>query len=210
MNNNSTRRIIVKSGRGEYEEKKSRFIGQAFAISSSSEAEEIIERISKEYWDARHNCYAYVLGERNEITRCSDNGEPSGTAGRPILDVLTTSGLSDALIIVTRYFGGTLLGTGGLVRAYTAAAKASLEDADVAELKIGVILQVTIAYSFLDKIQHSLSQMGLELSNPVYGADVSFDVTVTTDKADELEKTITGITGGRAMIVKGKEDYYPV
>ena len=108
-------KIITKDGTGEIVEKKSRFIAHVFGVKSVSEAEEKIAEISKKYWDARHNCYGYVIGKNSENTRCSDNGEPSGTAGKPILEVITGAGLTDTLIIVTRYFGGVLLGTGGLV-----------------------------------------------------------------------------------------------
>ena len=106
--------ITTGEGSGEIVEKKSRFIADVFPVHSTQEAEEAIARVRKQYWDARHHCYAFSIGSRGENTRCSDDGEPSGTAGKPILEVLTGAGLTDTLIIVTRYFGGTLLGTGGL------------------------------------------------------------------------------------------------
>ena len=119
--------IVVKEGaEGIYEEKKSRFIAKVYKTDNESEAGSYIEEARKKYWDARHNCYAYVIGNNNEITRCSDDGEPSGTAGKPILEVITRMGVHNCLIIVTRYFGGTLLGTGGLVRAYTDASVSSI------------------------------------------------------------------------------------
>ena len=111
--------MITKDGCGEIVEKKSRFIGQVFRVETVQEAEEKIAMVSKKYWDARHNCYAYVIGSGSEISKCSDNGEPSGTAGKPILEVINGSGITNILIVVTRYFGGVLLGTGGLGRAYT-------------------------------------------------------------------------------------------
>ena len=109
---------IYEGGSDEVVEKKSRFIATVFPVKTEEEAVAIIEETKKKYWDARHNCFAYVIGSKNELQRFSDDGEPSGTAGKPILDVLTGEGVHNALIIVTRYFGGTLLGTGGLVRAY--------------------------------------------------------------------------------------------
>ncbi len=118
--------ILYQGGQGEYTEKKSRFIASIFPVQSEEEALENIARIRKEHYDARHNCFAYVIGDNNETERCSDDGEPSGTAGRPILDVLTGNGIHNAAAVVTRYFGGTLLGTGGLVRSYTAAVKDAL------------------------------------------------------------------------------------
>ena len=120
-------KIIYQGGEGEIVEKKSRFIASCIPVKSEEEALGFIESVRKKYWDARHHCYAYVLGERNELMRCSDDGEPQGTAGKPMLDVLLGAGVHDALVIVTRYFGGVLLGTGGLVRAYSGAARAGTE-----------------------------------------------------------------------------------
>ena len=114
---------LYKGGIGEYEEKKSRFIATLEPVSSEEEAAAFIAAIKKKYWDARHNCSAYIIGDDGRKTRCSDDGEPSGTAGRPMLDVLAGEKITNACVVVTRYFGGTLLGTGGLVRAYSAAVK---------------------------------------------------------------------------------------
>ena len=119
-------RIVYRGGTGEITEKKSRFIADIRPVSTEEEALAFIEEIRKKYWDARHHCYAYILGERGQQSRCSDDGEPSQTAGRPMLDVLTGEGLTDVCAVVTRYFGGTLLGTGGLVRAYSGAVKEGL------------------------------------------------------------------------------------
>ena len=117
-------RAVFQGGRGEIVEKKSRFIAHVQAVETVEEAQEFIEAVKKKYWDARHNCSAFSVGEQNPLTRCSDDGEPGGTAGKPILEVIQGSGICNIAIVVTRYFGGTLLGTGGLVRAYTEAAKA--------------------------------------------------------------------------------------
>ena len=118
-------RVLLSGGEGEYVEKKSRFIATLRACESEEEAVRFIEEMKKKYWDARHNCSAFVIGSRAELTRCSDDGEPSGTAGRPMLEVLTGEGIRNAAVVVTRYFGGVLLGTGGLVRAYTQADRKS-------------------------------------------------------------------------------------
>ena len=131
MSTPNSYKIITKEGNGEIVEKKSRFIANVFYVEDQKQAEEKIAEISKKYWDARHNCYAYVIGVNSENTKCSDNGEPSGTAGKPILEVITGAGLTNVLIIVTRYFGGVLLGTGGLVRAYTAAAQAGIAASEI-------------------------------------------------------------------------------
>ncbi len=117
------RKILYKGGEGEIVEKKSRFIATLRPIASEEEAAQFLAEIRKKYWDARHHCSAFVLGERGDLTRCSDDGEPSGTAGRPMLDVLTGEGLTGCMAVVTRYFGGTLLDTGGQVRAYGGAVR---------------------------------------------------------------------------------------
>ena len=120
--------IILKNGSGEIEEKKSRFICHIFKIKSEEEAEEYITAVKKKYWDARHNCWAYSIGEKQPALRCSDDGEPSGTAGKPMLEVLTGQELHNVVAVVTRYFGGTLLGTGGLIRAYTKSTQEGIKD----------------------------------------------------------------------------------
>ena len=124
-------KILYEGGIGELEEKKSRFIASTLPIASQEEALEFIEKKKKQYWDARHNCYAYVLGDHHEIQRFSDDGEPGGTAGKPMLDVLLGENIHNMVVVVTRYFGGTLLGTGGLVRAYSGAAKEGLANSVV-------------------------------------------------------------------------------
>ena len=116
-------RTVYEGGRGEIVEKKSRFIATVRPVKKEEEALAFIEEMRKKYWDATHNCFAYVIGERREIMRCSDDGEPGGTAGKPMLDVLLGEKLYNTAVVVTRYFGGTLLGTGGLVRAYSKAAQ---------------------------------------------------------------------------------------
>ncbi len=130
-----------------FRSKKSRFIANVVPVSSEEEAEEFIESMKKKYWDARHNCYAYIIGERGEIKRFSDDGEPGGTAGKPILEVLAGEGITNAAIVVTRYFGGTLLGTGGLVRAYGAAAKEGLSASAVINKIPGMRLSITTDYT---------------------------------------------------------------
>ncbi|SEQ10981.1 YigZ family protein [Butyrivibrio sp. TB] len=203
-------KIIVEGGEEEIEIKKSRFIGQAYPIESASDAEEIIKTVEKKYWDARHNCYAYILGEGSEVQRFSDNGEPSGTAGKPILEVLQGAGLTNTLIIVTRYFGGTLLGTGGLVRAYTQASQAAIAASKSAVMTYGQKITFNIGYDMVDKIQHAFTQMGIALENPVYGADVSYDIVVSAGNIDMVIDKITQITSARAVITEGEKGYYPI
>ncbi|MBQ1459199.1 YigZ family protein [Butyrivibrio fibrisolvens] len=208
--NEKTYKIIVEGGSDEIEIKKSRFIGQAYPIQSAQDAETIIKSVEKKYWDARHNCYAYILGEGSEVQRFSDNGEPSGTAGKPILEVLQGAGLTNTLIIVTRYFGGTLLGTGGLVRAYTQASQAAIAASKTAVMTYGQKITFNIGYDMVDKIQHAFGQMGIELGNPVYGADVSYDIVVSAGNIDNVIDKITQITSARAVITEGEKGYYPI
>ena len=144
---------IKGTGTGEYVEKKSRFLGLALHVESEEEAAAHLERIRKQYYDARHNCYAWIIGEQKEKIRSSDDGEPSGTAGQPILKVLEGSGCTNIMIIVTRYFGGTLLGTGGLVRAYTAASQDALDHAVTALVLPAKKVSVSCSYTDLARIE---------------------------------------------------------
>ena len=147
-------RCVLEGGCGEIVEKKSRFLATVRPVETEEEASAFIEEMKKKYWDATHNCSAFVIGRRGEITRCSDDGEPSGTAGRPMLEVLLKEGICNTAVVVTRYFGGTLLGTGGLVRAYGAAVKEGLKHSGVVTMRYGTRLQVTVNYPDVGRIQH--------------------------------------------------------
>lgn len=196
-------RILKEGGSGEYEEKKSRFIATLRPVKSEEEAAAFIAETKKKYWDARHNCSAYIVGKRGEITRCSDDGEPSGTAGRPMLEVLTGSGVTNAAVVVTRYFGGTLLGTGGLVRAYTQAVKAGLENSVIGTVTEGVELEVIADYNDAEKVKYLLSQKNIEPVKTEYSADVTMQLEVRADMADTIEKEIIEATAGRCLITRG-------
>ena len=196
-------RILKEGGSGEYEEKKSRFIATLRPVKSEEEAAAFIAETKKKYWDARHNCSAYIIGKRGEITRCSDDGEPSGTAGRPMLEVLTGSGVTNAAVVVTRYFGGTLLGTGGLVRAYTQAVKSGLDNSVIGTVTEGVELEVIADYNDAEKVKYLLSQKNIEPVKTEYSADVTLILQVPSDDADSIEKEITETTAGRCLITKG-------
>ena len=149
---------VYEGNEAEITEKKSRFIATVRPARSEEDALVFIESMRKKYWDASHNCFAYVVGERCELQRCSDDGEPGGTAGRPMLDVLIGEGLHDTAVVVTRYFGGTLLGTGGLVRAYQSATKAGIEASTVITKRAGRKWKLTTDYAGLGKIQYILGQ----------------------------------------------------
>ncbi len=196
-------KILTRGGTGEYEEKKSRFIATLKPVTSEEEAAAFIAEIKKKYWDARHNCSAYIIGKRGELTRCSDDGEPSGTAGRPMLEVLTGSGVTNAAVVVTRYFGGTLLGTGGLVRAYTQAVKAGLDNSELGIVTEGFELEVIADYNDAEKIRYLLEQKGIKPVNTEYAADVTLLLNVALEAADNIEKELAEATAGRCLITRG-------
>lgn len=193
-------KILYEGGVGELEEKKSRFIATTLPISSQEEALEFIEQMKKKYWDARHNCYAYVLGDRHEIQRFSDDGEPGGTAGKPMLDVLLGEDIHNMAVVVTRYFGGTLLGTGGLVRAYSGAAKEGLAHSVILEKSSGKKLLLTTNYSDLGKVQYLLLENSIPILSEDYGAAVNFEVLVPSEEESKLKELLTDGTNGRIEI----------
>lgn len=203
-------KVLEKGGEGEIVEKKSRFIATLAPVDSEEKATAFIESIKKKYWDARHNCSAFVLGERAQITRCSDDGEPSGTAGKPMLEVLLGAGVRNAAVVVTRYFGGTLLGTGGLVRAYTQAVQAGLENCRVARMQYGCELGIRTDYNGIGKIQYLLGQRGLEIKSSEYTDIVTLKLEVPFEECGALCKELTEATAGRAKIEELGKRYIAV
>lgn len=191
----------------EIVEKKSRFIATVKPVSSEEDALEFIAGLKKKYWDATHNVFAYQIGERNEIQRQSDDGEPSGTAGLPVLDVLRGEDIKDTVIVVTRYFGGTLLGTGGLVRAYQRAAKEGVLAAKVIEKILYRYVFVTVDYNSSGKIQYETLQNGHIIYDTEYTDKVKFTVLCEADSADGFVKRITDISSALAFIDLGAEVY---
>ena len=198
--NNSFYKIVYKPGTGEIVEKKSRFISNVYNIENEEEVSTYISAIKKKYWDARHNCYAFVLGDNNQIQRCSDDGEPNGTAGKPILEVLLRSEIHNCIIIVTRYFGGTLLGTGGLVRAYGIAAKIGLENSTILEKRFGNILKIVTDYNGLGKVQYITGQMELDILEIVYSDIVSITIVISVDIMNEFENKVTEALAGKVVL----------
>jgi len=201
-------RVLIEGGRGEIVEKKSRFIATLQSCGTEGEAVEFIEAIKKKYWDARHNCYAYVVGGRGELVRCSDDGEPGGTAGRPMLEVLTGEGLRNVAVVVTRYFGGVLLGTGGLARAYTQAVKEGLKHCSVGRMRYGYEIKIVTDYNGIGKILYLLGNAGLEPLSADYGERVLLGLTVPAGKLEALQKAMMDATNGKVEIEKGDGIYY--
>lgn len=200
-------RVLLAGGEGEYVEKKSRFIATLQKCESEEEAARFIETTRKRYWDARHNCYAYVIGEKAQLTRCSDDGEPSGTAGRPILEVLTGEGIRNVTAVVTRYFGGVLLGTGGLVRAYTQAVKEGLKNCTVGRMRQGYGAQTTADYTDVGKILYLLKDRGIEPLSAEYGEKAVLRLQFPTEILGALQKELADATSGRARL-EGLEEIY--
>lgn len=201
-------KTILQGGQGEVIEKKSRFIATVRLTETEEEALAFIEEMKKKYWDATHNCSAYVIGERREYTRCSDDGEPSGTAGRPMLDVLLGEGLYNTTVVVTRYFGGTLLGTGGLVRAYSKSVQEGLRNCKVIEKIHGTLLEVTTDYTGVGKIQYIAGEKGIPIMDSQYTDKVVLKLLTAAGQTDEIIKAVTEATSGRAKMKKEKELYF--
>lgn len=193
---------------GEYEEKKSRFIGEIFPIKTEEEAQEYIAAIRKKYYDARHHCYAYVLGDNYETVKQSDDGEPSQTAGMPILNVLKGAEIHDALLVVTRYFGGTLLGTGGLVRSYTNASKAAIDNATVLSAVEGFKATAEIPYTLVGKIKYFTETKGITEAEAEYGNNVKMTWLVPENLLSEFQNQIQEMSGGSIILAIDKHRWY--
>lgn len=197
-------KILYQGGSGEIVEKKSRFIATLEKIETEEEALAFIAKMKKQYWDARHNCYAFVAGKNQELQRCSDDGEPNGTAGRPMLDVLLREELHNMAVVVTRYFGGTLLGTGGLVRAYQKAVQEGLKNSIIIEKMLGRILTIETDYNGIGKIQYILAQQQISTLESSYTDKVEIKVMVPVDKLEALRESITEGTNGAACFQVGE------
>lgn len=205
MSENTISLYVYKGGQGEITEKKSRFIATVRPVESEDEAVSFINETKKKYWDARHNCSAFVIGKRQELTRCSDDGEPAGTAGRPMLDVLLKENIHNAAVVVTRYFGGVLLGTGGLVRAYQQATKAGLAASEIIEKKDGAVLFIRTDYTGIGRLQYLFAQERITVMDTAYEADVLVKAVIPENDKKRIEKTIIEQTNGTAKLEWGDE-----
>ena len=202
-------KTIDCGGTGEIVEKKSRFIADVFEVTSEEEAAEYVEKIKKQYWDARHHCWAYVLhADQQPQERFSDDGEPSGTAGKPILEVIRGAKLENVLVVVTRYFGGTLLGTGGLVRAYTSATREGLNDSGIITKIYGVKLKIRTDYTGLGKIQYILAQRGIPVLDTQYADAVELTALASQEEEQRVIHEIIEGTNGRGEIERTCECWF--
>ena len=192
--------IIDEPGSGEIVEKKSRFIGYASPAKTVEEAEAFINGIKKKHYDARHNCFAYVIGGNADAVKYSDDGEPQGTAGRPILSVITGMQLTDCVVVVTRYFGGTLLGTGGLVRAYTDAAKAAVAAAHIKEVKKRIVVGLIIEYKDMGKLKNMISECEAEITDTEFTDKINISIMLPEADKELFEKKLTELLNGNVTM----------
>ena len=197
-------KVLIGSGSAEITEKKSRFIATAYEVHTEEEALAQLEQLRKQYWDARHNCYAYVIGKNSELTRFSDDKEPQGTAGKPILNVLTGAGLKNTLIVVTRYFGGILLGTGGLVRAYTGASAKVVEELTAAgkilEVQDGLRVSFTCEYKHIGRIENLFSGPEIYALKKEYGEKAVYEAAVPAGSLNTFSKSLLDATDGQSAL----------
>ena len=201
-------KTVYEGGEGEIVEKKSRFIATVIPCEDEETALQFIEATKKKYWDARHNCSAYTIGLNHELERCSDDGEPQKTAGRPMLDVLLNEGIHNVCVVVTRYFGGILLGTGGLVRAYQSATKAGLENSTIITKQFGRKIQIVTDYNGIGKIQYIVASAGYTMLSTDYTDVVIAYVLVKPSEQENLIKKVTEATSGRADISVEEELWF--
>ena len=192
----------------EFVERRSRFIGYIKPVTTEEQALEFINSIRSKHWDATHNVYAYVLRERNTC-RYSDDNEPQGTAGMPVLDVIRKSGLTDVCIVVTRYFGGILLGGGGLVRAYSHSASLATEAAGVIYMRGCAICSLDCTYNQYGKLQSLIPEMGGIVDNADFADKVNISFHIPSEDLQGLRKKVTDATSGTVEIISEEEKYYP-
>ena len=186
-------KTIRNAAQDEFVEKRSRFIGHALPVKTEEEALAFIAEMKSKYWDASHNVYAYILREGG-IQRFSDDGEPQGTAGIPTLDVLRKEGLTDLVVVVTRYFGGILLGGGGLVRAYSHGAKIAVDAAGIMQMREGYIVKLQFDYSLYGKITYMIPNYHVQIQDTDFGADITMRFLIAAELYEKFEKELTDLT----------------
>ena len=191
---------VYRGGSGEIVEKKSRFIAEVFPVTSEEEAMQYLEEARKRYWDARHHCWAYVLGRNPSAERMSDDGEPAGTAGKPILEVIRGRQITDVLVIVTRYFGGTLLGTGGLVKAYGDAVREVLRTVETEEIVRRTGFSILTGYEFYDRIRRALPSYDISGLEEDFGEGIRIRGEIAETQKEAFDELFSSLTMGRASL----------
>jgi uncharacterized YigZ family protein len=202
-------KTVYQYGQAEIIEKKSRFIASVKPVTTEQEAVDFINELKSKYWDAAHNVYAYVIGNNN-IQRYSDDGEPAGTAGIPTLEVIKKEQLQDVVVVVTRYFGGTLLGAGGLVRAYGRSAKEGLVAAGIIYMRLCDNIKIKTDYTLLGKIQNEIVNSGHIIDGTIYQEDVTLFVLVNAQQSEQFIQNMIDITNGRVNISKVATKYIAI
>lgn len=197
-------RVLLEGGQGEYEEKRSRFIATLRPCEREEEAVRFIEEMKKRYWDARHNCWAYRVGPKGELARCGDDGEPGGSAGRPMLETLIGQDVGNAAVVVSRYFGGVLLGTGGLARAYARAVQEGLLHCRLGRMRLGREVEVETDYDSVGKVLYLLRSAGIEPVFCKYEDKVTLGLRLGQSQEEALLGRIADATAGRARVRRGK------
>ncbi len=205
---NEPYKILVSGGTAETELKKSRFIAHVFPVNTEEEAAGAVSSMKKKYYDARHNCYAYILGKDADRVKFSDDGEPSQTAGLPIYNVLKESGIRNACVVVTRYFGGTLLGAGPLARMYAEATKLGLEASETAMMRYGIEFGIKTDYSDGERIRRYLEGDNIEVVNITYSDKMEFLAKTGFEAFEKIREDIVSLSSSRAEIFKEKEAYF--
>ncbi|KHL12508.1 putative YigZ family protein [Mumia flava] len=196
-------------GESVVEDRGSRFVGRVRRVETEDEARAVIAAARAQHPDARHHCTAFVLGPEGALRRSNDDGEPGGTAGAPMLDVLDKRGVRDVVAVVTRWFGGTLLGAGGLVRAYGEATSRALDDAGVLRRERQVLVRVRVGHADAGRLEHELRSGGVAVRGVTYGADASFEVAVAPGRVDALDAQVAALTAGTAALEVGDEVWAP-
>ena len=199
---------IKDESMAEFVEKKSTFIGHGKRVESEEEAKEFIRKIKGMHKEARHNVYAYMIGENRGIQRCSDDGEPQGTGGIPMLEVLKKNNITDVIVVVTRYFGGVLLGTGGLARAYSKGTSLAIKEAGIVEKVNGICLEMVIEYDLLGKLQYLCAQENIHIENVEYTDKVKIKILCEFSNLQKLKSQITGVASGKALFEEDEMKMY--
>ncbi len=197
MKNHKT---ITKNAEAEYEIQKSRFIAHTARISSEEEAQAFILSMKKKYFDARHNCSAWVLGENSEKQKSNDDGEPGGTAGNPILETIKKNGLTDTVIVVTRYFGGIKLGAGGLIRAYSHTAALGIEASGISAIRLFSRIKVTIDYSLLGTLENHLRLQEIRVADKEYTDKVALTLLLELERSESQQAVIVDLLAGKCQL----------
>jgi uncharacterized YigZ family protein len=210
MSTQTHHRMIARDGQHEIEIKKSRFICSLFRVNDESEARAHIEQARKQYWDANHNCTAWAIGPGLRLQRSSDDGEPSGTAGVPMLEVLRRREITDTLAIVTRYFGGTLLGAGGLIRAYGGSVSAAIDAIGVVERKPLSVQSVVASYDDAGRIENAIRASDFPLTDVAYASDVTFELVMQPEEVDRFAHWIGELTNGTIVPAVGGIRYVEI